>query len=186
MKNFKPFVLAITIGLLIVGAGLGFLFGLDNPASWALLLLAVLIPMFFRGRSGKEHVRWQSRFSLGIEEIDAEHRQLVDLLNRFHTAYRYHTGEEFERAALDELVDYTKTHFEHEERMMQEHEYPDFEAHKLEHDAFFTEVEGFVSRYEARGYAGLEGVSERLCDWLINHICETDSAYVPYLAKKES
>lgn len=183
-KQFGALVWVLIIGMLVVAAGLSFLFGFDNPVSWVLLALVVLIPLIYSKLIRKEKVVWKEAYSVGIEAIDSDHKNLIKLLNQFQTAYDYHTGEEFERMALDELVAYTKYHFKNEEELMETNGYPGFEAHREQHHLMIQEVERFLEDYEARGHEALQGVSEYLTGWLINHINGTDKQYTGYLNEK--
>ena len=57
---------------------------------------------------------------VGIDSIDQQHKKLISLINSLQTAVDYKAGAEFEREALDALVDYTKTHFSYEEGLMEQ------------------------------------------------------------------
>ncbi len=181
-KNFSALVLASIIGLLIVAIGLGFLFGPTNPVPWILIAALVVIVLIYRQVTSKNQIKWKDSYSVGVDSLDEDHKKLILLLNQFQVAYKYHTGEEYERHALNELVNYTKYHFEREEKMMAENGYPDLEAHKQLHRDMVTEVERFMADYETRGHEALDGVASYLSNWLINHINGTDKKYQPYLA----
>ncbi|MCB1857928.1 MAG: hemerythrin family protein [Gammaproteobacteria bacterium] len=181
-RNFSALILASILGLLIVAIGLGFLFGPANPVPWILIAVLVIIILVYRHVSTKHQVKWKDSYSVGVSSLDEDHKKLIELLNQFQIAYKYHTGEEYERHALNELVNYTKYHFEREERMMAEREYPDLEAHKKLHRDMVMEVEKFLKEYESRGHEALEGVATYLSDWLINHINGIDKKYQSYLA----
>ncbi|MBL3526258.1 MAG: hemerythrin family protein [gamma proteobacterium endosymbiont of Lamellibrachia anaximandri] len=184
MKKLKTLLLVVTIGLLVVAAGLGFLFGIDNPVAWILIGMVILIPFIYNWKVRSDQLVWKDSYSVGIAQLDDDHKKLIELLNKFQTAYEYHTGEEFERKALEELVDYTKYHFDHEENLLQENNYPDFAAHKDQHVAMIAEVERFVEDYQVRGHEALEGVAQYLQGWLINHINGTDKQYTSHLQGK--
>ncbi|MCP3867640.1 MAG: bacteriohemerythrin [Gammaproteobacteria bacterium] len=183
-KKFGTIALALIIGLTVVAIGLGFLFGPANPIPWVLMGGLALVVFFYNRREVESQLVWKDEYSVGVEKVDDDHKQLITLLNRFQTAYEYHTGEEFERTALNELINYTRYHFDREEELMKEHEYPDIEAHKAQHAAMIAEVEQFQKDYQARGHEALEGVATYLNEWLINHINGTDKLYVPYMADK--
>jgi len=174
MKNLNALLLAMVIGLLIVGVGLGFLFGFDNPVPWILLAVLAVIPFVYRRNACGDAILWNDSYSVGIKSIDDDHKKLITLVNKFNCAYKFNSGEDFERESLDELVDYTRYHFNREEQMMQDNDYPDFEAHKAQHVAMVTQVENIVKDYDNRGYEALDGVSDLLKGWLINHINGTD------------
>jgi hemerythrin len=183
-KQFNALIIAAVIGFLIVAIGLSFLFGLDNPVSWALIAVVVLIPIIYKQFFGKSQLVWKEAYSVGVQVLDDDHKKLIDLLNQFETAYNYHTGDEFERQALNELIDYTKYHFQREETLMDEHGYPATDAHKAQHREMIAEVERFVAEYQKQGHEALGDVAHYLRGWLINHINGTDKQYGPFFNEK--
>jgi len=185
-KNINALVLAAIVGLLIVAVGLGFLFGPSNPIPWVLIGVLVVIVIVYRWVSSRDRVEWKDFYSVGVDVLDDDHKRLIELINRFQVAYKYHTGEEFERQAFEELVDYTKYHFEREEKMMEEAGYPDLEAHKELHRAMISKVDDFQEKYRQTGHEALEGVAALLCGWLIDHINGVDKKYGPYINQKRT
>ena len=179
-KNYSAWILMAVMAMLVVAIGLSFLFGADNPVPWILIAVLVALPFVYRRQAEKGQLRWKDDYSVGVKAIDDDHKRLIELLNGFQTAYRYHTGDDFERKALQELVDYTRYHFEREEKMMAEIGYPDLEAHKEQHRAMIAEVEKFQEEYRQKGHEALRGVADYLNGWLIHHINGTDKRYSPY------
>jgi len=185
-KNLNALVLAAIIGLLIVAVGLGFLFGPTNPVPWILIGVLIAIVFIYRSVSSRDQVQWKDSYSVGVGDLDNDHKRLIELINRFQTAYNYHTGEKFEIESFNELVNYTKYHFEREEKMMAEAGYPDLAAHKEMHRSMISKVEVFQKEYGERGHEALEGVASFLSDWLIQHINGTDKRYAPYMRRAGS
>ncbi|GAA5137326.1 bacteriohemerythrin [Thalassotalea piscium] len=186
MKNrTKSLIYAAIIGLIIVAIFLGFLTSLTNPVSWILIIVLLIIPMLYNKKSvNKGLIEWKDEYSVGIEVIDNDHKKLLNLLNQMNTAYDYAMSESYEKAALNDLVDYTKYHFDREEQMMAEHDYPDLEAHKLQHKNMIAQVNHYVERYDKEGHECLDEISDFLTQWLINHINGTDKAYSKHLHSK--
>ena len=182
-KNINALVLAAIIGLLIVAIGLGFLFGPANPVPWILIGVLIAIVFAYRWVSSRDRVEWKESYTVGVADLDNDHKRLIELINRFQTAYKYHTGEEFELQALNELVDYTRYHFEREEKMMEEAGYPDLEEHKEIHRNMIVKVGRFQKEYQQTGHEALDGVASFLSEWLIDHINGTDKKYSPFLSK---
>ena len=183
-KRFSSLILAAVIGLLIVAIGLGFLSGMDNPVSWVLIGVLLLIPFIYNKKDKVETLEWKDEYSVGIKVLDDDHKKLISLLNQFKTAYDYHTSEEFEQQALKSLIDYTKFHFKREEELLELHNYPDYEDHKQQHQVMIGEVERFVEKYNQQGHEALDEVSSFLSNWLINHINGTDKQYGGFLNDK--
>lgn len=127
------------------------------------------------------YLTWQEKFSVGIEQIDRDHKILFDLVGQFHDAYAMGKGETALEQLLDMLVDYTTEHFNREEEMMRVYEYPDLERHTKSHRALANEVEGMQKRFQAgeRGQLCLDMLGF-LNNWLTLHILETDRAYQCY------
>jgi len=66
---------------------------------------------------------WKPEYSVQIPEIDAQHQRLFCLAAELHNAMAQGKGKNVLEHSLAQLVDYTKTHFAHEERLMQESGY---------------------------------------------------------------
>ncbi len=183
-KKMCMFGVSLLILTLIVAAILGLLAGPDSPITWLLIAILVVIPFIHRKMASDQFVEWKDDYSVGIDSIDQQHKKLLNLINQLQTAVDYSTGEQFEREALDELVDYTKTHFTYEEGLMRDNDYPDFEPHKAQHEKMFEKVREVLAEYEQDQDTAMANVAEYLKDWLINHINGTDKEYSSYLIGK--
>ena len=175
------FGVSLLILTLIVAVILGLLAGPNSLLTWVLISMLVVIPFVHRKMASKQFVEWKDSYSVGIDSIDQQHKKLLNLINQLQTAVDYSTGEQFEREALDELVDYTKTHFIYEEGLMEDNDYPDFVAHKAQHEKMFKKVGEVLAEYEQDHDTAMSNAAEYLKDWLINHINGTDKEYSSYL-----
>jgi len=121
-------------------------------------------------------ITWTATLETGIEVIDAQHRRIVDYINELETAQNSH-----DRGAvghvLDELVDYTVSHFGFEESLQEEAGYKYAKPHKRVHDLFIKRVDEYVQRYRGGEDVAAE-VHAMLSNWLINHIQHDDADYV--------
>ncbi len=179
------FLLALLVGALLVAAILTFIaLGLTHPVPWILVVATIATPLISNLSEGSEYVKWKEQYSVGIQAIDEEHKKLLYLVNQFLTASNYYTGKDFEKQALDELVDYTRYHFKHEEDMLTEHGYPGLVAHQAEHREMIAKVEQVLEDYKTQGHVVLEDTANYLKEWLINHISGTDKAYSTFLHSK--
>ena len=144
-QHMRMFGIALLILSLITAVILGLIAGPTSPLTWVLVAILVAIPFIHRKLSAKSFITWKDEYSVGLDSIDQQHKKLINLINQLTTAVDYSTGEEFEREALAELVEYTKTHFSYEEGLMEDNGYPDFEAHRAQHRAMIAEVEAVLS-----------------------------------------
>lgn len=184
-KSLKMVMIAMLIGVLIVAAILTFIsLGATNPVPWIIIAVTLAIPFIIRSSENKHFVSWKESYSVGIDSIDDDHKKLLSLINQFQTAVHYQTGEQFEKEALDELVNYTQYHFKREEEMMEEFGYADLEPHKAKHRAMIDQVERFIALHEEKGHEVLEEAADYLKQWLIEHINGTDKEYSGFLIEK--
>lgn len=129
-------------------------------------------------------LNWSESFSVGIGMIDDEHQKLFRLMNEL---YRHvlegTTNDSSASRVLDELVAYTQEHFQHEEAMLQQHGYPEFEGHKRQHRRLCEEIEKFRAKGEHRKGVSLE-LSRFLLDWVLQHVLKDDMRYREFLRDK--
>lgn len=178
------FGVSLIILTLIVAIILGFMAGPTSPLTWFLVAVLIAIPFVYRKMAAKNYLVWKDDYSVGIKSIDQQHKKLIGLINQLQTAVKYSTGEEFEREALDELVNYTKTHFSYEEGLMEKNGYPDLEPHKEQHLKMINKVEGVLAEYEKDSDTAMENALSFLSEWLINHINGTDKEYSSFMIAK--
>lgn len=126
-------------------------------------------------------IEFTSANRVNIEVVDDQHRTLFALLNRLHEAVvsGAEQGELF--AILDELVEYTMYHFQTEEELYVEHEYPGFEAHKTEHDKLAATVVELQGKLRDGSATLSFELLDFLNDWLMDHTLGLDQEMGPYL-----
>lgn len=183
-KSLQSFGLSLFVVLAFLTIAIGFMFGIDNPVPWIMIAVLVALPFIHKKLLSRQYVQWDDSLSVGIKAIDEDHKKLLGLINNLQTAAHYNTGEAFERQALEELVNYTKFHFQREEDLMREHGYADLDNHKAQHEAMIAEVGRVLEAYEEDRERTIENLCQYLKRWLIKHIGGTDQLYVPYLQGK--
>jgi len=128
-----------------------------------------------------ERIVWKEQYSVGVPELDEQHKGLIALINRL-------TEEDRSVAMVVHVVDaldqYVTEHFRAEEALMRAHRYQDLEHHIDEHRAFEEWLHAVQQAYRYGGSADLfaDTVDAFLRHWLINHILESDMAYKPVLS----
>jgi hemerythrin len=129
-------------------------------------------------------VIWDQSWCIGVKEIDAQHQNLVALVNQLHQAMKEGKGKHVLEKILESLVGYTKAHFRDEERMMEQNGYPDLTEHKLQHAALTKKVLDFQDKFKAGGTGMSIDIMHFLGDWLRSHIRGTDTKYVALMHSK--
>ncbi len=131
-----------------------------------------------------QYVRWDGALELGIPEIDAQHKKLVDLINELYTAVQENDTKEALQKILQGLSDYAKVHFATEEKYFHEFGYPEAEIHERQHADFVAKVADFRDKFE-KGESKLPmEIMAFLRQWLVKHIQRSDSRYVPLFEEK--
>lgn len=184
LHKIKSLGLSLFIVLAFIVIGIGFMYGLDNPVPWVMIAILLALPFIHKKITARHFIVWNDSYSVGIKVIDDDHKKLIQLINNLQSSVLYPTDESFERAAMDELVAYTKYHFEREEKMMQDYDYPDFVGHKKQHDLMIEDVGRYLERYEKDREGAVRDLNAMLKKWLIKHISVVDQEYTGYLLKK--
>jgi len=127
---------------------------------------------------------WRNEFSVEIGSVDAQHKMLFAIANELYNAMASGQSKMALGRILDRLVQYTKVHFAHEERLMRLHGYPDFAVHKAEHDALTAQVMKFQEDFTRGRVAMSVQLLQFLKSWLEAHIKGTDQKYSPFLRSK--
>ena len=124
---------------------------------------------------------WKEEYSVGVPSIDQQHSQLVSILNELHQAMMSGTAREVTGSLLKKLIEYTKTHFASEERLLSSTRFPDFDQHRKAHVDLVSQVSDFAARYEAGEMAVNLHLLNFLRDWLTSHILGADRQYSAWL-----
>jgi hemerythrin len=126
-------------------------------------------------------IQWTQEYSVGIEQFDDQHKRIFALINKLHDAITQGKGFEALRDVLDDLTDYTKTHFIDEETLMMKYRYPYLSAHRQEHKKLAAQVVKLQGWRKQSDTLLSPVVLEFLMNWLSNHILKTDMRYKSFL-----
>ena len=129
------------------------------------------------------YLTWKPYYSVGHPAIDAEHQQIIKLIDEMYTSMAAGRENAKTKDVLDRLVRYTLTHFRNEEKLMQESGYADFAAHKAAHDRMKQQT---LDLRENIGLVMGRDVLFFLKDWWTNHIQSEDKQYAPCLSPRRA
>ena len=133
----------------------------------------------------KLFVEWSDALSVGIQEIDEQHKVLISLINRlFDETIVNQAPIKVTEEILTELVEYTKVHFAVEESLFRIFDYPEIEAHMKRH----VDLKAQVLDLQKKINQGQTMINSELLmflkNWLTNHILQEDKLYAPFLIKQ--
>ncbi|HWS16227.1 MAG TPA: bacteriohemerythrin [Candidatus Methylomirabilis sp.] len=128
---------------------------------------------------------WTERWSVGVDTIDAQHRELFAAINSLLQEEANAAPREVVKV-LDYLEDYVKNHFGLEELYMRRLSYPGFPFHKGEHVAFINDYYDLRDEYDKNGATPelADKMGRYMGGWLVNHIGEVDKALGGFLRDK--
>ena len=127
---------------------------------------------------------WSEKYSVNIREIDDQHKKLIGMVGQLHDAMLQGKGKQVLGKVLGDLIQYTKTHFAAEERLMKTNGYPDYEIHKKKHDSMTDKVAHIYRDYQDGKATITMEVMNFLENWVDGHIMGTDRQYAPFLNGK--
>ena len=126
---------------------------------------------------------WGEILSVGVDEIDEDHRKLVDLFTLLSHAVQEGEHRDYLAAILTELVNCTIWHFSHEERLMLKHGYREIADHKEEHRELVKSAKALQQKILAADNAIVDEDIEYLERWLTAHILTDDMKMGDYLSE---
>lgn len=123
-------------------------------------------------------IEWQDHFSVGVQEIDDQHRLLFDKYNAFFTAYAEGRADAEVIRLLGFLEEYVASHFADEERLQQRIGFPDYEKHRKQHLELTAQVAELKGRFKNGGSDPdlVFSAGQLMTGWLIEHISVMDRA----------
>jgi hemerythrin len=130
---------------------------------------------------------WDNSLSIGIEEIDNQHKELIKRLDELAQSILQKKGKDKIGKMLKFMSDYGEMHFSSEENYMAKHNYPDLDFHQKQHEKFKTTTDKLIN--ELKSEKDMESfaisVQRYLIDWLILHIKTTDQKFGGFLAENQ-
>jgi len=132
-------------------------------------------------------MRWTPELMTGNAVVDAEHQELIALIDRLELVGNGPDGSGIAEA-LDELTDYVFVHFQMEEKLMRREEYPAdaTQAHLAEHRKLDQRTKQLVQQYSEGSLSTVGPIVDFLYDWLQNHIQQVDRAMADFIRAKHT
>jgi hemerythrin len=133
--------------------------------------------------------RIDPKYSIGIPEMDAQHERWIQLIEKFRSVGSGHlleqSGINAAAHALEQLLNYTKSHFASEEEFITAHHYPDVDAHKTRHRELETVVAKLLDEIRAHASSRTPLKLNLFATiWLLEHIMGEDDKYARFILGK--
>lgn len=120
------------------------------------------------------------KYLTGIDAIDKQHRRLFEIIACIHDATesmkKGYDRYDFILNTLDELKDYTQTHFSNEEGYMEAIGYSGLDEQKKAHRSFIERISKFeLNEIDENQEEYLSELTDYLITWLSQHILNMDA-----------
>ena len=133
-----------------------------------------------------ETIDWSKIYETGHPVVDGQHRNLFKLINDLNIALSKQDTNNMITDSIDKLSAYVETHFQTEEDLMKATSYPDYNAHKQEHDSLKEQAEKLIKLFGLGKVDLTATISKFLSDWLKIHIQEIDKKMIDWLKQNET
>jgi hemerythrin len=120
-------------------------------------------------------LQWKDHYSVGIEAVDHEHKELIELINHLADEVLAKGTTLTASAFFGDLIKAISAHFALEERFMREHRYDQLSQHKSDHERLLDEILAIMDECENDEAANRAGLAQRLDAWFSRHF-ETHDA----------
>lgn len=120
-------------------------------------------------------LRWEKRYSVGIEAVDHEHRELIDLINELHETATSQGSKVSVLGFFGDLYKAISAHFALEERFMREKGYGELRPHKLDHERLLDEIRDIMENYETKDVFDDKLLARQLDAWFSRHFESHDA-----------
>jgi len=121
------------------------------------------------------YLEWKAEFSVGIDSMDVEHREMIELINTVYAELEGRRDADAIEAFLGEVHRAISSHFALEERIMREAGYEDYVAHKNDHEALLDQILDMMDASLDDAEQGLESLEQNLSSWFAKHFSTFDA-----------
>jgi hemerythrin len=134
-------------------------------------------------------IQWDEKYSLGIPSIDAQHKELIHIIDSLSDLLASGiSGEDIYDPMIEiitSLTDYTIYHFKYEENLFEQYNYEHKIEHIREHKNLIAEIDNLdFDSIDDDQVAYGKKVLKFLITWVFKHISGTDYLYKDFMLSK--
>jgi hemerythrin len=130
-----------------------------------------------------EKITWSNDFSVGNNDLDAQHLKIVNFINDLIDMPSFKNQAQ----ALDcitKMLAYSIEHLDYEEQLLQELGYPEADSHSFIHQFYVSKVKNLLKSSFHNDEMFKHEILDFLKEWWTYHILEEDMKYKPFLQSK--
>jgi len=122
----------------------------------------------------------------GYKKLDDQHRLLLSMFDDLMNALLEGRASEIIFELLLKLKKYAYYHFNSEEKLMKNINYPDIQTHSEEHNKFRKIVYKYIKEYKSNYYLITSETTDFLYSWISFHIMLSDKKMIDFLSKQKN
>jgi hemerythrin-like metal-binding protein len=124
----------------------------------------------------KTQMQWDVKYSVGNKDMDDQHKELFTMINAF-----FQQNNQKEAVVMfDSLLPYIDLHFEAEENLLKQINYPYTDEHIAEHEELRHNFKGFRDKLDDYDIDIKDKIALFFYNWLTKHILTSDMEYKSY------
>ena len=120
-------------------------------------------------------LNWKPEYSVGIESVDFEHREMIALINRIYAEMQGHNDVASIEEFLGDVHAAIAAHFALEERAMRQHDYAEYTEHKADHEELLDQIRDLMDGVQRDPSRGIPKLQKDLADWFAAHFSTFDA-----------
>ena len=129
-------------------------------------------------------IAWRDEFTIGLPDVDHEHREMIAMINGLLESLDPHTGVPQIVAALGEIHARIAAHFALEEREMRRLRYASVAEHKDDHERLLDDILDIIDTVESPRDCDPDTLGRRLSKWFAEHFRSHDARLHRWLASR--
>lgn len=122
-------------------------------------------------------IEWNERYSVGIQSIDDQHKEIFRLLDQLLQALKLGKAPQMLLRTITELEVYATSHFYKEEFFFREFNFPDSASHVREHEHFLKKINSLKGDAREGKLQSSLDLLYFLNGWIAHHILIVDIQY---------
>lgn len=131
-------------------------------------------------------IEWNDELSVGIEEIDDQHKELIRIANGLLKAISLERNERVLNNVIRRLREYTVHHFSSEEALMEQVRYPNRGVHSAEHQRLKQNVKDYQRLIYKHEDLTPTDMLNFMKEWLLGHILTHDRELANFINNKNN
>ena len=122
-------------------------------------------------------IEWKKEFMTGIPDVDTEHQELIEMINRLYENMNLNRSRESILQFLGDIYAKTSSHFALEEKIMRDRKYAEYPEHKNEHEQLLDDIHEIMDQFEFDENFDESRLKNVLLVWFTDHFREQDARF---------